>query len=135
MVGLGKVTSVAEDRAELEPGTVALRVRRADHSATLPVKSKKVSLRASKLSISSGPRDNARASGPLASPFACDSRVTSRDSLKRRACLQAKEIWALSFCPLQETISTTNNIIKISLFKFSKKNISIWLNQIILNIL
>ena len=28
VVGLGKVTSVAEDRAELEPGTAALRVRR-----------------------------------------------------------------------------------------------------------
>ena len=38
MVGLGKVTSVAEDRAELEPGTDALRVRRTDHSATLPLK-------------------------------------------------------------------------------------------------
>ena len=37
VVGLGKVTSVAEDRAELEPGTAALRVRRADHSATLPL--------------------------------------------------------------------------------------------------
>ena len=47
VVGLGKVTSMAEDRAELEPGTAALRVRRADHSATLP----QVSLRASKLSI------------------------------------------------------------------------------------
>ena len=56
MVGLGKITSVAEDRAELEPGTAALRVGRADHSATLPLKSKKVSLRASKLSILSGKR-------------------------------------------------------------------------------
>ena len=40
---------MAEDRAELEPGagTAALRVRRADYSATLPPKSKKVNLRAS----------------------------------------------------------------------------------------
>lgn len=82
MVGLGKVTSVAEDRAELEPGSAALRVRRADHSATLPPNLKKVSLRASKLSISSGkrrkPRENARASGTLALayPLACSSRVT-----------------------------------------------------------
>ena len=97
MVGLEKVTSVAEDRAELEPGSAALRVRRTDHSATLPTKSKKVSLRASKLSISSGkrrkPRENAQASGPLAlaSPLACGSRVTSGDSPKRRACSQAKE--------------------------------------------
>ena len=97
MVGLAKVTSVAEDRAELERGTAALRVRRADHSATLPLKSKKVSLRASRLSISSGkrrkPRENARESGPLAivPPFACGSRVTSRDSAKRRARSQVKE--------------------------------------------
>ena len=101
MVGLGKVTSVAEDRAELEPGTASLRVRRTDHSATLPTKSRKVSLRASKLSISSGkrrkPRENARASGPLAlaSPLACGFRVTSGDSPKRRACSQAKESGSL----------------------------------------
>ena len=46
-LGLEKVTSVAEDRAELKPGTVALRVRRADYSVTLSPKSKKVNLRAS----------------------------------------------------------------------------------------
>ena len=72
-----------------------------------------------------GPRDNARASGPLelASPFACDSCVTSRDSPKRRACLQAKEIWALFLSPPRNNKYNKQHHknMKISLFKFTKK--------------
>ena len=46
-------------------------------------------------------REKRRISSPLAlaSPFACCSRVTSRDSPKWRACLLAKFRTLIDFCP------------------------------------